>query len=72
MAVESKRLMDSVSVFHSAFQFQENAELKKKKRFQKLLVSVGMPTLQVPKAKTEFYLLLLKMPCPLSQAGFTK
>ena len=30
MDIESRRLMDSVSIFHSGFQFQGNAELKKK------------------------------------------
>lgn len=36
MDIESRRLMDSVSIFHSGFQFQGNAELKK--IFQKLLI----------------------------------
>ena len=30
MDIESRRLMDSVSIFHSGFQLQGNAELKKK------------------------------------------
>lgn len=37
MDMESRHVMDSVSIFHSGFQFQGNAELKKKK-FQKLVI----------------------------------
>lgn len=45
VAIESKCLMYSFSIFQSDFQFQGNAELREKKKIQKLLFKyVGTPT----------------------------